>query len=75
MSYCRWGPDSDIYLYCYNRNKQKFECCCCDLGPGLIVGLPNVIDHLNKHRQAGHKIPHHAIRRLEIELETGEWLC
>lgn len=63
MSYCRfaWGG-SDVYVF---PSSQGIECCGCKLGKDFVTSEPEaMIDHLAKHRRAGHFVPPEAILAL-----------
>lgn len=82
MSYARFGSQgSDVYVYAGSRG---FVCCWCWLNkppktnPESVFGADTLcdteqemIDHLRKHREAGHTVPNRAIERLESEREEG----
>ena len=82
MSYCRLGNDSDAYFICCGGGdgERFFECYVCKLSPPdaprggskRIVGTERALAHLVEHKNAGHKIPQHAIDRLTKELEAEE---
>lgn len=76
MSYCRFSNKSDVYLY---PNFEGFiVCCSCRLaGRNRKHGMYNdksfktsrgALNHLAKHRAAGHKVEKYAEKRLEQEL-------
>ena len=81
MSYCRFGDDSDVYLY--EHVDGFYECCSCRLmkfEKGLpfdmheskkLLNLSEVLAHLLKHKKKGHKVPDYAFKRAleEKELE------
>jgi len=74
MSYSRFGPDSDVYLFM--TEGDRLHCCWCKLLslPGncedfVAVKHRDMIEHLRKHEEAGHKVPAEAIERLEREAE------
>lgn len=65
MSYCRFGPNSDVYVL--NGN----ECCGCKLGvASLFESKRYLLDHLILHIEHGHKVPRIAINRLLAEIEN-----
>ena len=78
MSYCRFGDDSDVYLYPHVNG--HFECCACrlmGLEKGLamhkskkMTNLSEVLVHLTKHKKKGHKVPDSALGRVLDELEA-----
>ncbi len=80
MSYCRFGDDSDVYLY--QTVTGRFECCACKL-LGLdrrflpdfelrkskeLGNLAHALTHLMKHKKKGHKVPDYALGRILDEL-------
>lgn len=83
MSYCRFGDDSDVYLY--EHIDDFYECCSCRLmkkeihSTGLIpdfkmhkskkmLNLNEVLFHLMKHKKKEHKVPDYALERVLDEL-------
>jgi len=74
MSYARCAPDSDVYVYASTRG--GIECERCRLiqsanalanGPrnnAVMVDEDEMIAHLEKHRNAGHKVPESAFTAL-----------
>lgn len=82
MSYCRKGPDSDVYVYRGGNGEGGYcyICCYCifllkanrDFGPIELSMILNtrqdMIDHLTKHREHGDKVPQYAIDRLVDEM-------
>ena len=78
MSYCRFGRDSDVYMY--PSALGGITCCACKLNPiadGLWWGSQSfshrdALLHLQAHLEAGHLVPQCAIDRLEEEIEGGE---
>ncbi len=83
MSYCRWGADSDVYVYAtaypdrdnHGRTRYVLICCGCKLLDGDTAAERRseaaMISHLEQHRAAGHKVPAYAIERLLKEMEQG----
>jgi hypothetical protein len=71
MSYCRFGHDSDVFVYASGDN--VFTCCVCKLARDDMGewehGGEAILEHLEKHRQAGHKVPQYAIDILRAELD------
>ena len=73
MSYCRLGPESDVYMF--NHVDGGIECCICAFqpypGPGSIrFSTPQeALEHLMKHREAGHKVPQSVIDAIGEEAE------
>jgi hypothetical protein len=77
MSYCRWGGDSDVYIYpTFNRG---IVCCACRLKSStgglhedFAVELPaQMLSHLKEHIEAGQRVPDYAISRLKKECGHG----
>ena len=69
------GSDSDVYVI--RRLTTNLLCCvCCKLdGLGFIDKVTDtaaeMLEHLQKHVDAGHKVPQEALRRLQEEIETA----
>lgn len=73
MSYARFGPDSDVYVF-PNVNGM-YECCGCSLEFKFIKRFrtaEDTINHLNDHVSAGHKVPDYAFTRLNQEREDEQ---
>jgi hypothetical protein len=69
MSYCRFGPDSDVYVYPVGGG--KVECCWCALSETretVSLTRGEMLAHLWDHEQAGHKVPDYATLRLRGEI-------
>jgi len=66
MSYCRFGKDSDVYVY-YSIYGQ-YECCGCNLRESQEFSVfdtaKEMVSHLNIHKINGEKVPQYAIDRL-----------
>lgn len=84
MSYCRWGKDSDVYVYAtkgYNSDHKRLEtlwvCQDCELkadrNSAVTTTATAMISHLLAHREAGHKVPEDAIERLRQEDKEEPW--
>lgn len=55
MSYARFGPKSDVYVYAHWRG--HVECCGCLLGGEWDFHDADAIaDHLREHVAVGHKV-------------------
>ena len=71
MSYCRFGADSDVYVF---EASWGFCCCACILGErGHEPNLPTPADaiaHLDRHVEAGHLVPQYAFDALAAEVEA-----
>lgn len=68
------GKDSDVYLVSMG---EYYQCVCCRFTPMIILDMHDssnfdtiqqVLDHLDKHIAAGHKVPEYAFKRLKEEL-------
>lgn len=80
MSYCRFG-DGDVYMFPHVWG--MIVCMGCKLaGPhesGLMIldkafiGGEEALEHLQEHRNAGHKVPQDAFDRLRREIASGTW--
>ena len=76
MSYCRWGEESDVYVIDTGRGYLECMACAIDSTPTDIEGTAanqfilrsDAIKHLRLHLAWGHKVPPHALERLEGEL-------
>lgn len=69
MSYSRFTPTSDIYLY---RNVGELRiCAACRFHDGArdveLEGAAASLAHLREHRAAGHQVDDHAFSRLLLE--------
>lgn len=75
MAFCRWGPESDVYMY---YSDGGYYCSNCLLKEGDEVSSVGVklnsaesaARHLRLHKQAGHKVPPYAI---EAVLADGDY--
>jgi hypothetical protein len=75
MSYCRFGEDSDVYVY---PHVDGFLCCCaCRLQAirhggwykdFITFSVARMLKHLRQHKKRDHKVPKHAVKRLRKEL-------
>lgn len=55
MSYARFGPESDVYVYASVAG--HVECCGCLIGDQWDFYSPeDVVTHLSEHVTAGHKV-------------------
>lgn len=79
MSYCRWGPDSDVYVYVTERvvkeeTEHYWVCCMCKLHQEGNIYAPNLASlrqHLEHHREQGDKVPDYAFERIDREIAEG----
>lgn len=74
MSYCRFGGDSDVYVY---PTDDGAECCACLLEDGdtaFYETSAGMLGHLVDHIAAGHKVPAEALQRLIEEMKEEGWV-
>lgn len=86
MSYCRWGKDSDVYVYVTERvvkdeRETWWVCCMCTLYADTpAIDTPDTVfaptlaalkQHLEQHREKGHKVPDSAFERIAREMAEG----
>lgn len=75
MSFCRFGDDSDVYVYqsADAHRRGYYVCCACRLGPGddesgwddwRTRRRSEMEAHLREHEARGHKVPSKAFARL-----------
>lgn len=67
MSYARFGPDSDVYVF---GTATGYECCRCAFQPPSsheVATAAEMIAHLREHRAAGHRVPEDAFEDLALE--------
>lgn len=72
MSYARFGPDSDVYVF-FNTS-GVMECCACSLQHGdtwTCATAAKMLDHLRHHQHAGHKVPPSAMMRLAADAQEA----
>lgn len=71
MAYCRFGPDSDVYLYASIYG--GVDCCGVHEGEGSFRtnSVDEMIEHLHQHEAKGDKVPPRVIPRLK---EEKEWI-
>lgn len=68
MSYARFGPNSDVYVY--SDVSGYIACCGCLLGDREdFHSIPEIVTHMGDHAAAGHKV-HPAL--LDPETFDGE---
>ncbi|OLC10195.1 MAG: hypothetical protein AUH39_02680 [Chloroflexi bacterium 13_1_40CM_67_9] len=77
MSYARFGPDSDVYVYASTAG--GVECCRCRFiaetqepprNNAVMVDEDEMIAHLKKHRRAGHRVPNEAFEELRADRDA-----
>ena len=67
MSYCRFGKDSNVYMYLHVNG--FIECCACNIGEFQRFDTPKqALMHLFEHIGRGDKVPMHACTRLIEEM-------
>jgi hypothetical protein len=71
MAYCRFGPDSDLYildtgLFTGEPRLSGLWCCGCQISVKDPHGLTakEMIEHVTNHVAAGHKVPTRLLKRL-----------
>jgi hypothetical protein len=74
MSYCRRGPDSDVYMYEVEDAQDEFwivcdDCSLMETGDAWYTLPGYALAHLEYHRSKGHKVPEAALQRLREEIE------
>lgn len=71
MSYARFSPDSDVYVY-FN-GEGTYTCCGCKLRrDDWDHATPEkILAHLAEHEKAGHMVPTHCTKRLKKDLKEG----
>ena len=72
MSYCRFGFDSDVYVF---ESDRGYECCGCILkgeswldGWNSVRTLGEMIEHLMLHKTKGHMVPDDVIETMREEI-------
>lgn len=73
MSYCRMGPDSDVYVF--RTFGDVYSCCACRLSADRqsqsFVTAADMLHHLHAHLEADHRVPIRAMKRLRGEASDG----
>ena len=70
MSYCRFGKDSDVYMYPHVDG--FIECCACNIGEPQAFDTPRqALMHLFEHLGRGDKVPEYAYAQLIKEMCDG----
>jgi hypothetical protein len=75
MSYCRFGNDSDVYVY---LDVSGYLCCCgCSLKDDWkYFSTDDLLAHLSEHDDAGHDVPPDAIEQLLAERKDNDaWIA
>lgn len=77
MSYARFGEGSDVYVFLSAAG--AFVCCGCSLCESVSVDFDHtaaLIEHLERHREAGDKVPQSCVDGLLAEqAENDAWLA
>ena len=73
MSYCRFGPDSDLYVV---PTMDGYQCIACklldeDYATWSTEDAGELYSHFLDHRDAGHKVPISAIKRAIADIMAG----
>jgi hypothetical protein len=77
MAYCRFGPDSDVYVYrLFDGGFQFYISDKNSLGkPGsdfMVLTLSEAMHRMMRLVRQGFKVPEHAMERFRAELEEEE---
>lgn len=76
MSYCRLSdPNCDVYIYV--DSNDHFHCCGCPLAVGddFEFAAPTraeMLTHMQKHVEAGQRVPARAFERMRAEIAEGK---
>lgn len=73
MSYARFSPDCNVYVFAVSGD--ELECCMCGISKGSSIRLPSLDDalaHFKKHEDAGHQVAYGGWSRLEADLRGDE---
>ena len=67
MSFSRWSENCDVYTY---EADEGLCCCGCRLlGQSFYTDeIKEFLDHLNSHKEAGHKVPEYLLKIFMQEL-------
>jgi hypothetical protein len=69
MSYCRFGPDSDVYVF---ASWQGIECCACRRFQSFTASdAARMLMHLKAHMANGDMVPDYALERLRNEMRES----
>ena len=69
MAYCRFGKDSDVYVYAHIDGGYSFHLAKDSLPVYNVPTAREDIDKLKELKAQGYKVPKYAIKRLEDEVE------
>jgi hypothetical protein len=70
MAYARFARDSDVYVY---EADGEFLCMRCDLSNGREMRTAlrsKMLEHLQSHQRARHKVPEDTIEQLQAEIAS-----
>ena len=67
MSYCRQGPDSDVYVIA--ESGPYWTCFCVGRPAFGCATRTSMLNHLAEHHERGDKVPVKAVVRLWRELQ------
>ena len=67
MAYCRFGDDSDVYMYEDIRGGLTCIRCVLKMNEIRFATIDEAIFYLKEHIKFGHKVPEEAIQELEAE--------
>lgn len=72
MAYARFGSESDLYVL---EDARGFLCCmrCAlsDVRETRTTSRSEMIEHMEAHRRAGHKVPDYAFQDLKAEITAS----
>lgn len=72
MSYCRFGDDSDVYLFCGSKYEMHVSRTSNSAPESYIFDTPDeVLNKLLDLRDEGVKIPDYALKRLQYEVNAN----
>jgi len=63
MAFARFGDDSNVYVYYHVGG--FFDCCGCWMPGSQFKTKEEIIAHLQKHIEAGDKVPDYTIEEIE----------
>lgn len=74
MSYCRFGPDSDLYVVAV---REGYQCIACKLlneefSTWYTDNLGELYSHILDHRDRQHRVPRRAIERIISEVREAK---
>ena len=72
MSYCRFGPESDVYIY---TTGKYLVCDTCKIKGNksfATLRYSRMVVHLEEHSNVGHKVPVHVSEELTLSYILGD---